>query len=841
MAYTRRAQPDRMIGLTTQLWTAAQDVRFALRQMRRAPAFAISAVLTLALGVGANTGIFSLLNGYNRPLPVANPDRIVVIGAEMPGDETGFRFRFSFPALHDYRTATSVFSDVFAFDTRLGGLTARGKTTQFVYHAVTGNFFSALQLAPPLGRVFVPGEGENPGAETIVVLGHQFWERRFGSDPAVVGTVVRLDGLPARIIGVAPAGFHGLYQGAEIEGYVTLGALRGRMSETGRLFTDRTLRFLTLAGRMRPGVSIQAAQAAVDVVARQLQRQYPEEREVTARVIPEPLARPVPMRFLSELVPVIQGSMIGLAGLVLLIACMNVANLLLVRGTVRQREMAMRAALGSSRPRLIRLLLSESLLLASAGTAAGLFVAHWATALFLATLDVGVDIPLNLDFHYDWRVFLYAALIAGVTGGLMGLVPALRASRAEVSALLHDGGHGGSDGAGRQRLRSGMVVAQVAGSLVLLIVAALCIRNTQRAQALDLGFDPSNVLTVRLDPHQIGYDLRRTTSFYDELDRRLRALPGVESVTSSFSVPLGYIFDGCVAAQEGHVFGTDEPRTEVGCNTVAPDYFASLRIPIVHGRAFAPHDDETSDRVVIVNETMARRLWPGEDPIGQRVVIPRFDGRLWKVVGVARDSKYLAVFERPLPHVYFAMRQSPFYMRVLYVRSAAPPQTLAALVEREIHGLDPDVPIADLKTMDQVIEGGMGFLLFHIGSVQAGTMGILGLLLAVVGVYGVVSYGATQRTREMGIRLALGADPSAVRGLVLRQGMALIGGGVICGLVLAAAVTRALSRLFVLVGATDVPTFGAVTALLCAIALVACYLPARRAMRLDPMAALRHE
>jgi predicted permease len=823
------------------LHSAWQDLRFALRQIRRAPVFTASAVLTLALGIGANTGIFSLLNGYFRPLPVPDADRVVILAAEMPGDETGFRYRFSYQAFKDYHAETGAFSDVFAFDTRIAGLTAGGKTTQFVYHAVTGNFFSALRVPPLLGRVFEPGEGERAGTEVILVLGYQFWQRRLGGDPNVIGQVVRIDGQSARIIGIAPPGFHGLYQGAEIEGYVPLGALRARTAQTGQLFTDRTIRFLTMLARLRPGVSHEAAQQAVDVIAARLQREYPQEKNVTTRVLPEPMGRPIPMRFLSELVPMIQGSMFALAGLVLLIACMNVANLLLVRAAAREREMAMRAALGAGRSRLIRLLLVESLLLAFAGTAFGLLLARWATGLFLARLNVGVDLPLNLDFHYDWRVFAYAAALAAITGALMGLVPALRASRVQVTALLHDGGHGSSGGAGRQRLRSGMVIAQVAGSLVLLIVAGLCVRNTQRAQAMDLGFDPANVMTMRVDPHQVGYDGPRTSAFYDDLERRIRALPSVESVAMSFSVPMGYIFDGCVAAREGEVTSADEPRADVGCNPVSSDYFRLMRIPIVSGRAFTPQDDEGSAHVVIVNETAARRLWPGQNPVGRKLVVPRFEGRIWEVVGVARDSKYLAAFEKPLPHLYFSIRQSPSYMRVIYVRSAAPPETLAPLLERELQAIDPEVPVADVKTMTQIVEGGMGFLLFRIGSLQAGAMGMLGLLLTVVGVYGVVSYGASQRTRELGIRIALGAEPSLVRLLVLRQGAVLVVAGILCGLLIAAAATRALSRFFFFVGATDVATFAVVTTVLAAIALVACYLPARRAMRVDPMIALRHE
>jgi len=817
------------------------DIRFALRQIRRAPAFSISAVLTLAIGIGANTGIFSLLNGYLRPLPVPQPDRIVVIAAETPGDETGLRYRFSYAALNDYRTEPGVFSDVFGFDTRIAGLTAGGKTMQFVYHAVTGNFFQGLGIGALVGRTIEPGEGERPGGEAVLVLGYKFWQRRFGGDASVVGTTIRLDGQPTRIIGVAPPAFHGLYQGADIEGYVPLGSQRRTPVQTGALFTDRTLRFLTMAARLRPGVSIEAAQSAVDGIAQRVSREYPQEKNVGARVLPEPMARPIPMRFLSELIPLVQGSMLGLAGLVLLIACMNVANLLLVRATARQREMALRAALGSGRRRLVRLLLAETLLLAFAGTAVGLIMARWATALFAANLNVAADLPMNLDFHYDWRVFLYAAAIAGVTGTLMGLVPAWRAWRVQVTALLHDGGHGGSPGAGRQRLRSGMVIAQIAGSLVLLIVAGLCVRSTQRAQHVDLGFDPTNVLTLRLDPHQVGYDGPRTTAFYEELERRLRVLPGVEQFAMAFSVPMGYIFDGCTAVPEGQADNVDKPRSSIGCNPVSPDYFSLMRVPIVAGRGFTPQDIETSRKVVVINETLARRLWPGQDPIGRTLVVPRSEGRLWQVAGVARDSKYLAVFERPLPHLYFAMRQSPSFMRVLYIRSAVAPEVLGPLVEREIQLVDPDVPVADMKTMTQVIAGGMGFVLFRVGTLQAGAMGVLGLLLTIVGVYGVVSYGASQRTREIGIRMALGAEPAAVRRLVLREGAVLVAAGIALGLGIAAVVARALARVFYLVGSADVTTFTIVTTLLAGIALVACYLPARRAMRIPPMTALRHE
>ena len=823
------------------LWGTWQDVVFAARQMRRAPAFAVSAVLTLALGVGANTGIFGLLNGYLRPLPVPNAERLVVIAAELPGDETGFRYRYSFPALEDYRAQSQHFAEVFAFDTRIGGLTAGGKTTQFLHHGVSGNFFTALGLAPALGRVIAPGEGEHLGSEPVVVLGHAFWIKRFGGDPSIVGASIRLDGQPARVVGVLPEGFHGLYQGADIEGYVTLGGLRGRIQQPERFFTDRGIRFLTMAARLRPGVTLAEAQASLDVIARRLNATYPSERDVTARVLPETMARPFPMRFLSDLMPLIQGSMLGLAGLVLLIACMNVANLLMVRASARQREMAVRTALGSSRGRLIRLLLAESLLISLAGTLLGLLFARWATDVFLGSINVSIELPLNLDFHFDWRVFAYAAGISVMTGMLMGIIPAFRASKAQVTGVLHDGGHGSSAGSGRQRLRSVLAIAQVAGSLVLLVVAGLLVRSLQKAQHAELGFDPEHLLIARIDPRQIGYSLERANEFYDQLDRRLRAMPGVESETMAFSVPMGYIFDVCQVRRATDVVEPDAPQAGMGCNPITYTYFDTMRIPLVKGRGFTEQDTRSSPLVVVINETLARQFWPDEDPVGKRLNIPRLAGSTWEVVGVVRDSKYLAVFEGALPHLYFPFPQVLSSMRVVHIRSAIPPAVLGPQLQQAVHALDPEMPVADVMTMKQSLEGGGGFLMFRIGAMQATAMGILGLLLSIVGVYGVVSYGATQRTREMGIRLALGADPGAVRGLILRQGAALVVAGIAAGLLITMVVTRTIGRFFVLVSAGDPLTLATVTGLLAVTACLACYLPARRAMRVDPMIALRHE
>lgn len=818
-----------------------RDLVFALRHLGRAPGFAAAAVLTLALGTGANTAIFSLINGFLRPLPVPDAHQIVLLAASTPGDETGFRYRLSVPALRDFREQADVFSDVFGFDVRIGGLGVNGRTSPFVYQMVTGNFFAALRLQAAAGRLFAPGEGDVAGSEPMVVLGHAFWTKHFGADRSIVGTIVRLDGHGAKVIGIAPPGFHGLIEGADMDGYVPVGVV-SVLWQDARFLTERSIRPLTTAARLKPEVTIERAQAAVDVVAQRLSEAYPAtDGHVTVRVMPEPDGRPMPLPFMARIVPAIKVLLFILGALVLLIACMNVVNLLLVRATVRQRELAVRAALGSTRRRLIRLLLIESFVLATVGVVLGLGVGQICVQMLLGSIDLAGVLTFVLEAGIDWTVFLFAVGITIVTGLLIGVLPAMRASRAKVTDLLHDGGRGGSSGGARPRLRSALVVAQVAGSLILLIVASVFVRNLRQAQAINLGFDPDNLVIVRLDPHQIGYDLPRAIRFYDDLEDRLKMLPSAESVSLAFTTPLSYIFGAYAVVKEGQVAAADQPPAPIGCNSVSATYFDTMRLPIAHGRAFAEQDSATSKRVAIVNETMAARLWPGQEPIGKRFDLPSVPGGLWEVVGVAHDSKYLAVFESPLPYFYLPLAQHPDFLRVVQVRSSRPPQTVAAEITREIAALDPEMPIAEPRTMHETIDGGLGFLLFRIGALQAGALGVLGLIVASIGVYGVLSYSASQRAREIGIRLALGASQVDVRRLILQQGVTLVLAGILIGLAGAVAVTQAIDKFLMLTTATEPLTFIGVTALLAAIALLACYLPAWRAMRVDPMVSLRHE
>jgi predicted permease len=823
-----------------------QDLVYAIRQLRKSPGFTLIVILTIALGIGANTAVFSVINGYLRPLPVRSPDQIVVVAADTRGDETGLRYRLSFLALQDLRRETSTFSDVFAFEVGLSGLSADGKTSQILYSVVSGNYFPALGLRPAAGRLLVSGEGEYPGAESVMVLGYNYWQKRFGGRPDVVGKQVRVDGQTARVVGVAPKEFHGTYGGADMDGYMPVDQF-ARMpfwDSSTQFYSDRNRRNMTVLARLREGVSVEQAQRSMDVFARRLAAEYPAtEMGVGIRVVPENLARPMPLKLLAGVLPLVRGLVLALGGLVLLLACMNVANLMLVRATIRQRELAVRAALGAGRGRLLRQLLTESLLLAFAGAAAGVVMGKWGKDAFASAIDLGADFPTLLDFAFDWRVFAYALGAAVVTGVFIGLWPALRASAADASLVLHEGrGDAGGGGTpGRQRMRSTLVAAQVAGSLLLLIVAGLFVRSLDRAQRMNLGFNPDHVLNVLIDTREAGYDRVRTLTFFRELERRVKELPGTRSVSLAFSSPLGYISNGDFVYVDGRPLRSDEQPPLIGGNFVSPAYFDTLELPLVRGRAFTDQDTESTRHVAVVNETMAARFWPGQDAIGRRFRTKTLDGPEWEIVGIAHDSKYLALAEGSLPYLYLPLNQHPSSMRVLQVRTSGPPERMAAAVRRQIEALDADMPISDLRPMKQSMNGPAGFLVFRLGAMQASAMGLLGTLLAILGVYGVVSYGAAQRTHEIGIRLALGAQPGDIRRLVLRQGLVVVCVGIAAGLLGSFALARLTGKILLLVSSTDPLTFAGVTLLLAAVALWACYLPARRAMRVDPLVALRHE
>jgi predicted permease len=458
----------------------------------------------------------------------------------------------------------------------------------------------------------------------------------------------------------------------------------------------------------------------------------------------------------------------------------------------------------------------------------------------MGSISAGTSVPVKVDYSFDWRVFSYALAAAMFTVVVIGLLPALRASSAAVSSGLRDGGWGGSVGRAGLRMRSTLVVAEVAAALMLLITAGMLVRGLQHAQRLDLGFRPDHVLNVRLNPRDLGYTEQRTREFYRELKRRIATLPGVQSVSLAFSVPLGYISDSKPVYVEGQPVAPGDRAPHISANAIDGDYFGAMQIPLARGRVFTESDDEKAPRVAIVNQTMAARFWPGQEAIGKRFAIQP-GGPLLDVVGVARDSKYLVIFEHRLPYFYIPLAQNFSFMRVLQVRTAQTPEALRTRVQQEIRGLDPDLPLADFQTMMESLNGFFGFRMFVMGAQQAGALGLLGLVLAVIGVYGVVSYGAAQRTHEIGIRMALGAGPLQVLVMILRQGVWLVAVGVAFGLAAASVFTRLAERVLPLVDRSDPVAFVVVTLLLAVITLWACYVPARRAMRVDPIVALRQE
>jgi predicted permease len=819
-----------------------QDVRFALRQLRQAPAFTITAIVTLALGTGVNTGIFSIINGLGRPLPVADADRLVVLAAEEPGDVTGFRYHFSYPTLLDYRRQTDVFTELFAWDVNLAGLTFDGTTNKFLYSQVTSNFFSGLGLAPALGRLFRPGEGEHVGAKPIVVLGHSYWLRRFGGAADVVDRQVRINGMPARIVGVAPRGFRGPFAVVDLDGYMPLGAPLS--SESGAAtFADRAATFLTVAGRLEPGVTIAQAQAAVDVLARQLSQEYPAALEGTrVRVVSEPLARPIPVPFVASTLPLIKTLMLALSWLVLVLACLNVANLLLVRATVREREFAIRAALGSGRARLMRLLMIEGMLLALTSAGIGAVLGRFMTVLPSRLIGASIDVAFSIDNSFDWRVFLYIFVTALATAVLLGLVPALRASRISATATLRSSDRTASAGRGRQGVRHALVAAQIAGSLVIVVAAGLFVRGLQRSAEVDLGFNPNNLVTMAMDPAQVGYDRTRAEAFYQSLEERVRRLPGVDRAAFSLTVPMGYIFSSCPVEAETAKSLKVGDRLSASYNSVGSGYFDTLRLPVVSGRAFDERDETSAVAVAVVNETLAARLWPGQEPIGKRVRVACSSAdTLWEVIGIAADSKYVVPFEPPLPMLYLFLSQVQPTLRVLQVRTTMPTAEIVGRVTNDVRLLDPRIGLFDVRTMNQVIAGAPSSAMFRVGATQAATMGLVALTLAVVGLYGVVSYGASQRVREIGIRLALGAGRAQIGRLILRQGAGMVLGGLAIGLAASVGLTILVTRFLTIVSAIDPILFGSVITGLAAVAFLACYLPARRAMRIDPASALRTE
>jgi predicted permease len=810
------------------------DVRFAFRQLRRNPGFSLIVVLTLALGIGANASIFSLVNAvFLRPPPcVQQPDRLVwIYTSDFSGPPYGAS---SYPDFQAFREQTKLLSAAAAFSPKPVNLVESGQTTRLMSELVSADYFDVLGVRPQRGRGFIPNEGREPAA--VAVIGDGLWHRRFGGDPAIVGKAIHLNGGTFTVVGVAPPGYRGSIRGLQVDVWIPFRAqqlLMGRQD----FIDQRGNRGLLVIGRLAPGVTPDRAQAGFRVVAASLYRAYPKSwvdvkdhgRSIT--VVPERISR-VPMMLRGPALG-LTGLLLTVVGLVLLLCCANVANLLLARAAGRSREFGIRLSLGATRKRLARQLLTESALLAALGGVAGLLSATWSARL-LAKLLPPLPIRLHLDVSLDWRVVLFATAASGLTALLFGLAPALRSARADVTSTLKE-----VPAAGRVRrmtLQSALVVVQVAVSIVLLVGAGLLLRSLSASQRVDVGLDPQGVVVAGMDLSTQGYEDQQRVEFYRGLERRLSHLPGTTGVALGSSVPLSLRGSRTGAGVEGY-----EPRQgedmEFRFAVVGPNYFRVLRIPLLRGRGFSAADRAGAPPVVIVNEAFARRFWPDQDPLGKRL---NFAANLKNltVVGVVPTGKYTSLAEDPTPFLYLSYLQAPQDMLV-HIRSTRQAERVIPGVRRAVHEIDPDLPLTTLAPMTEVMATSR--LPQRIGAAVLTLFAALAMLLAAVGLYGVMAAVVSRRTREIGIRVALGADRRRIVRLVVGRGLGITVLGLTVGLALAAVLSHLLSRFTFGIQTLDPPAFIGMSVLFAAVATAACYLPARRASRVEPMAVLREE
>jgi predicted permease len=814
-----------------------QDVRFGLRLLRKSPAFTIVAVLTLSLGIGANTTIFSMIDSFFlRPLPVNHPEQITVLAFRQ--GEGPLLTPFSVADFRDIRDqAEDRFSDMVGYVVGTDGFRAQGKTEAVVIHYVTGNYFDTLGVKPAVGRVFLPSEGWQLGNDPVAVLSYSCWTGRFGGDPDIIGRKVAVNGHPLTVVGVAARGFEGLDRMVRPQVYLPLGmvSLEGYPKE---FMVRRILQNLLVFGRLKPGVSIAQAQVTLDVVAARLAAQYPEsDKGLALFAFPERLARPDP----STSGKVIRAAelFLGLVMLVLLLACVNVGNIMLVRVAAREREMAIRAALGAERKRLIRQILTESILLAFLGGGIGLVLGAWASQ-GLASIPFHTNLPISLEFGFDWRVFAYAFLIVFTAGILVGIVPAVRLSLGNLRSVLDQGGR--TMAAGRLRLRTALAAGQVAGSLALLITAALFFRSLESAKQTELGFDKQHLLTLSMDPSEVSYDRMQGLEFYKRLLSRVRSLPGVESASLASNLPLAYSSSNDYLNIRDYTLPPGQPPPLVYYGVVSPDYFDTMRIPVIRGRGFSDRDTSTAPPVAIVNETMATIYWPNQNPIGKQFAkVSGTTNPVYEVVGIARNSRFSSIASPIDAYFYLPLAQNYDLAsgQTLVVRTARDLGTMLQVLESETRHLAPDIPVFAPQSMEEALDTFNGLLTYRIAAALAAALGLIGLTLAILGVFGMVSYATSQRSREIAVRVALGARRTDILKNILRDGLFIVVPGVTAGLLLALAIGRLVKGFLVDVSATDPFTYSAVTIVLTLVALMACYLPAHRIARIDPAEALR--
>jgi putative ABC transport system permease protein len=809
--------------------TLIRDLRYGARSLAKRPGFTAVAVLTLAVGVGANTAIFSVVNAVLlRPLQYPNAERLAAV-EEL--SEKGTRVQVTPANFLDWRAQNTVFEQLAAIFERTSNLSTGGEAERIELAMTSANFFEVFGVRPLHGRFFLPEE-ENAGHEPVVVISHALWQRRFGGDPSVVGRGVTLDGQSYTVVGVAPPGFQ---YPDQTEAWLPPFQRVPTPSAQMNIERARGFGFLSAVGLLRPGVTVERAHEEMTVITARLRQQYPQTNN-------NRFNRVVPLRkFLVGGSGTALLLLMGAVALVLLIACANVANLLLARAASRQKEIAVRIALGATRLRLVGQLLVESVLLALVGGAAGLLLGWWGVELLRGLLPV--DFPRAQGIAVDLRVLAFTALVSLATGVVFGLAPALQATNLDVSESLKESARGSGGGSRRARLRSALVVAEVALSLVLLVGAGLLFRSLLSLQAVELGFRPQHILTFRLAPSGPNFqEDAQFSAFFRQVAERVGALPGVESVGVINTLPL---VKGPTAAfrVEGRPEEPIDRWPPINYRSVSPEYFRTVNTPVLRGRALDARDDASAPLALVVNQTLARQNFPGEDPVGKRINMggTRPDGQpYWfEIVGVVADARSLDLDAEPSAEIYTSYLQDPFGSMSYVVRTSAEPSGLVAAVREAVRHVDRNVPPAEFREMEQIVGEAAAEPRFR--SLLLGVFGATALLLAAAGIYGVMAYSVAQRTHEIGVRMALGAQRGDVFRLIMGQGARLILAGVACGLAAALALTRLMEGLLYGVSATDPPTYAGIALFLILVAALACYLPARRATRVDPLVALRYE
>ena len=810
--------------------TTLQDLRFGFRMLRRSPGFSMLAVLCLTLGIGANAAVFSWVEGILfRPYPaVAHQEQLFALTGTARGESepTGI----SWPDLLDLQRSCTLF-DSFIVTKIMGTTLSIGDRAEVTTGSiVSANYFDAIGVHPILGRGFEPGEDVGRNAHPVTVISYQLWQRRFKGDSQIIGKTQRLNNVLHTIVGVAPEGFYGTFVGWAMQFWVP-----ASMEETfeggGYKLGDRGARWIEAYVRLKPDVTSAQAQQEIAAVAKRLEVDYPDTNRGRGIKL-WPLWQ-TPFNNANTLLPTLE-IMLAVVVFVLLIACANVGNLLLVRSFARRHEMTVRLAIGAGRGRLLKQLFTEGLILAAFGAAGGLLVAHWCRHALVLLFPARGGVAMHLPGEIDWRVLALSAGVCLVTTLLLGLVPAMQTGKIDLAGALKAESAGVVGGRGRAWVRSGLVVLQVSLSFVLLVGAGLLMQSLQKIRNSSPGFSTHGVLETVVPLVSAGYDAPRAQSFQDELLERVKALPGVESAAFGRMTPLSYgSFSSAPIAVDGYQPPPEE-QPIVQYNEVGPDYFPTMGIPLVSGREFTRTDDEKAALVAVVNETMAVQYWRGRNPIGERVQVKN---RWMQVVGVAKDSKYESVREKPKPFFYVPLRQNFSRGADLFIRTPISAETMARALAREVHALDGNLALYEVITLQEQVDRSTSAQMVAVTLV--GVLGGLALLLAAIGLYGVMSYAVSQSTRELGLRMALGAGASSLLKLVMSRGLALTAGGVALGAAVALGLTRLLGNLLYKVSPRDPLAFGSAFMVMTIASLAACFLPAWRATRTDPARALR--